>query len=77
MGIVAILGRNPGVRVRYLKRISVCVEVMERDLHGYYARYRELFKSVFLIPDAVMSLALPDGKTLRILMDAGRIVEVL
>jgi len=50
---------------------------MERDLHGYYARYRELFKSVFLIPDAVMSLALPDGKTLRILMDAGRIVEVL
>ena len=33
-------------------------------------------KSVFLIPNAVISLALPDGKTLRVLMDEGQIMKV-
>ena len=49
---------------------------MERDHFGFYARYRELYRSVFLIPNAVISLALPDGKTLRVLMDEGQIMEV-
>ena len=52
------------------------IQVMEHDLNGFYARYRELYKSVFLIPNAVMSLALPDGETLRVLMDEGQIMEV-
>ena len=55
---------------------SRAIGIMERDHFGFYARYRELYKSVFLIPNAVISLALPDGKTLRVLMDQGQIMKV-